>query len=605
MKRKKFVKNLWSFIFTFCMLSMSVGGYFNFKVSANEPGYKLSIGDQLCIDTTCETPITEFENSDFSVYKSNYDNSYNLDIKTSSNIGKIEAQGNINLIVHLNKESTVSSIENIHNLAILGNDSSNILNVDDNININGLLILNGNLKATKIENSNKIIINNSELSINSKNNAFENIKEGILTYGNSKLKISSNDLNTNIYSIYANPKENNILNYDSLFKEEITNWNLDNEKYKTSEILNNDNTHTWILNSKAPKLRKFVYGKNIFSENLDNKDNIQVLTATGVKLDNNTYGIIPGSIVKIKIDSNSEKTLNKDFVNSISLKNTENENEFEFTMPDQDLYLNDIFNENIKNASLQNTFDGNETSGSTNENSGDTTKIREIKTTVNYNEETLKVLVRDPNNVLTDDATLDVKLIDSTIDSELYSKYYDKLDNKYKNNTNTKKRAFFEITVWKDNKREEKYSQLDKKVQILFQIPKGWNKDTIQSVLILDEEDDGFDEETTTIEGTDYVSFFTDHFSPYTLSYDDYKSIYGDIDSGDIDSNKEIDIDKNDNLNNLSAAIDDNSDNDTSSSSTYKTGDLTSKIIIYTAISLTIASLIEIIVIKNKKKQHV
>ncbi len=50
-----------------------------------------------------------------------------------------------------------------------------------------------------------------------------------------------------------------------------------------------------------------------------------------------------------------------------------------------------------------------------------------------------------------------------------------------------------------------------------MQIPDGWDKEDLEAVLIMTGADGEFEESVITIDGTDYLAFWTNHFSPYAL----------------------------------------------------------------------------------------
>ena len=57
--------------------------------------------------------------------------------------------------------------------------------------------------------------------------------------------------------------------------------------------------------------------------------------------------------------------------------------------------------------------------------------------------------------------------------------------------------------------------QLAGKVRLLYKIPEGWDRSDLEAYLARAGEDVEFDERIETINGAEYLAFWTDHFSPY------------------------------------------------------------------------------------------
>ena len=96
--------------------------------------------------------------------------------------------------------------------------------------------------------------------------------------------------------------------------------------------------------------------------------------------------------------------------------------------------------------------------------------------------------------------------------SERYNELLAQLDNTYK----FENIALFELELF--NARQEKISgEIAGKVRVLIQIPDGWDKNDLEAILITKDSDINFEESIITIDGTNYLGFWTNHFSPYAL----------------------------------------------------------------------------------------
>lgn len=137
--------------------------------------------------------------------------------------------------------------------------------------------------------------------------------------------------------------------------------------------------------------------------------------------------------------------------------------------------------------------------------------VRTLSTNLDYDGEKLNIIIEDPNNALSDDAELVVTLVKPG--TERYNELKNNLDNTHK----IENLIFFDIFIYKDSTHTEMYSQLNDKVNVFFQIPTGWDKKDLQAVLVAEGVDGEFDEELTSKDDVEYLSFWTDHFSPYAF----------------------------------------------------------------------------------------
>lgn len=127
-----------------------------------------------------------------------------------------------------------------------------------------------------------------------------------------------------------------------------------------------------------------------------------------------------------------------------------------------------------------------------------------------YNGQNLNIILQDPYKVLPDGATIKSTSVESG--SERYYELLAQLDSK----DTIKNLAFFELELF--NSTGGKISgETAGYVRVLMQIPSGWSKDDLEAVLITEGSDINFEQSIITIDGIDYLAFWTNHFSPYAL----------------------------------------------------------------------------------------
>ena len=203
--------------------------------------------------------------------------------------------------------------------------------------------------------------------------------------------------------------------------------------------------------------------------------------------------------------------------------------------------------------------------------------VRSLSTQVNLDNEILNIIIEDPNNALNDQAELVVTLVKEG--SERYNELKNNLDDTHK----IERIMFFDIVIYKDSTHTEAYSKLDSKVNVLFQIPKGWDKEDLKAVLVAEEIDATFDEkELVNKNDIEYLSFWTDHFSPYAfldeLSDEDLKELE------ELSNQMEEPLPAQDDLAN------------------FLTGD-SSRTLILIAVTAIVVSLAVLIILKKKKNK--
>lgn len=130
-------------------------------------------------------------------------------------------------------------------------------------------------------------------------------------------------------------------------------------------------------------------------------------------------------------------------------------------------------------------------------------------TNVNMDGQNIKVILQDPWDILSDDICLKATLVESG--STRWNELIRNLDDTHR----IENIAFFEITLYQNND-EPASMPLARKVRVLIQIPEGWDKGDMQVALVSPDTDIEFEENVVTIDGINYIAFWTDHFSPYS-----------------------------------------------------------------------------------------
>jgi len=140
-------------------------------------------------------------------------------------------------------------------------------------------------------------------------------------------------------------------------------------------------------------------------------------------------------------------------------------------------------------------------------------KAKELAQTVDMNGQEVNAILQDPYKVLPDGAYMTATLVKPGTDR--YNELVSQLDNTHI----PENMAFFEIELYHADgtKFDESEMPLARKVRVLLQIPEGWDKEDMEAVLIASGADVEFEENIVTLDGVDYVAFWTDHFSPYAM----------------------------------------------------------------------------------------
>ena len=128
----------------------------------------------------------------------------------------------------------------------------------------------------------------------------------------------------------------------------------------------------------------------------------------------------------------------------------------------------------------------------------------------NMSGQNLKLIVENPNGVLPEGTQLFVKRV--APGTERHKELIEMRDPTHE----AENIAFLEITLL-DKDGNALPMPLKDKVHVLLEIPNGFDKDEMQVVLVGNGADVEFDETAVTIDGVDYIGFWSNHFSPYAF----------------------------------------------------------------------------------------
>lgn len=553
-KKMNLSKKFSAFIFTFCMIIYTICHIpMNFSfASGTDSNKRIYIGEILCIDETANPEIKSYENDQFKISYNNVQNSYILTLNANTDIGAIYTEGKPNIAIKTNGHSVINShndysIDGVNNLIIFdGESSDSTLDLKGGIHFSGSLEIyrNTSIGATDsytnqgITGGKNIVLENSVLNIFTRFFAIQDISEKVSVNSASELRVISNQaaftgvkklvvrehgkvdassihskLGTSMYSSWT-LLDDKLWNDSSspIINEETADYSLSdqlqaNNKYSYKFTENSNGYNTWKLSSLEEPMIRLSYGTDIANiEKNTMGGKIEVISGIGQKLYSSEAGEF---IYKLKANSNavirlipdSEHQINYNTIKKLNFISTGNENEYKIDIPDYNVQLENMF---INTESIFNSLSS-------------ATKTRTLKAITNYNNESLNIILEDKNNVLNDDALLEVTPVQE--DSDRYNKLMEDLDNK----SEVDHRAFFDIVIYKDSNKNDKYSKLDNKVRVLFQIPNGWDKDDLKAVLVrsINEVEGGTDVEFSTNivteDNIDYLAFETDHFSPYSF----------------------------------------------------------------------------------------
>lgn len=128
------------------------------------------------------------------------------------------------------------------------------------------------------------------------------------------------------------------------------------------------------------------------------------------------------------------------------------------------------------------------------------------------NGETLNVGIKATFDTVPSDSVFVVDMISENSDSD--SQYHDLLS-KFDQKDGIERICFFDFSLTGPKGSEKR--NLNGYAKIYIQIPKNWDEGQLETMFVADGEDENFKETIEEIEGVKYITFSTNHFSPYAL----------------------------------------------------------------------------------------
>ena len=131
---------------------------------------------------------------------------------------------------------------------------------------------------------------------------------------------------------------------------------------------------------------------------------------------------------------------------------------------------------------------------------------------VTLNKEQLKVGIKATTETIPEDSNFVVEMISSSSESD---SEYQKLLANFDEKDNIERICFFDFSLTGPDKKEKR--NLNGYAKIYIQIPKDWDDGELETMFVQDKEDENFEETVEELDGVKYLTFSTNHFSPYAM----------------------------------------------------------------------------------------
>ncbi|MBQ3092772.1 MAG: DUF3089 domain-containing protein [Clostridia bacterium] len=128
------------------------------------------------------------------------------------------------------------------------------------------------------------------------------------------------------------------------------------------------------------------------------------------------------------------------------------------------------------------------------------------------NNEQLKIGIKASLETISEDSKFVVSLVSESSGSD---KEYHDLLSKFDKKDNIERICFFDFSITGQDASDVR--ELNGYAKLYIQIPKGWDEGQLETMFVADGNDENFEEKIEEVDGVKYLTFSTNHFSPYAL----------------------------------------------------------------------------------------
>lgn len=128
------------------------------------------------------------------------------------------------------------------------------------------------------------------------------------------------------------------------------------------------------------------------------------------------------------------------------------------------------------------------------------------------NNEQLNIGIKASLETIPEDSEFVVSMVSESSGSD--NEYHDLLS-KFDKKDNIERICFFDFSITGQNASDVR--ELSGYAKLYIQIPKGWDEGQLEAIFVADGNDENFEEKIEEVDGVKYLTFSTNHFSPYAL----------------------------------------------------------------------------------------
>lgn len=128
------------------------------------------------------------------------------------------------------------------------------------------------------------------------------------------------------------------------------------------------------------------------------------------------------------------------------------------------------------------------------------------------NNEQLKIGIKASLETISEDSKFVVSMVSESSGSD--NEYHDLLS-KFDKKDNIERICFFDFSITGQDASDVR--ELNGYAKLYIQIPKDWDEGQLEAMFVADGNDENFEEKIEEVDGVKYLTFSTNHFSPYAL----------------------------------------------------------------------------------------